>query len=85
MRTPPVPPRIVPSSETIEPDIADRIGGGVEFQDAQGAGPHLLGRMRHQIAQQAREGLLLRIVELRLVAEEDDLVAGTGLAAPFPR
>ena len=46
----------------------------VEFQDRRRALDRADGRMRHQLAQPDSETFLLRIIEMVLVAKEDDLV-----------
>ncbi len=47
---------------------------GIEIEDGRRAGDRSLGRMRHEIAEAAREGFLFGIVKMVLIAEEDDLV-----------
>jgi hypothetical protein len=48
--------------------------GGIEFEDRSGTPGCADRRMRNQLAKPDREALLLGVIEMSLVAEEDDLV-----------
>jgi hypothetical protein len=50
--------------------------GRIELEDGGAAGAHRIRRMGREVAQSLCEALLPGIVEMSLVAEEDDLVLG---------